>query len=710
MSDPRDRLFDLLPAVYRQRDAGQGWPLRALLRLAGEQAALLHADVARLYDNWFIETCDEWAVPYLGELIGYLPAGGAGEDEPRARRFIVPRREVANTLRARRRRGTLAILERLAMDTAQWPARAVELRRRVWATANLRGAPAAAARTVSVRDPGPLAHEGGAFDAVARLPDVRQAGATRRAGWPNLPGLGVFAWRLHTHPVTRSPAYCAEEAGPHGFTFSPLGNDAPLFSPARPGASVPAGGPAPGPITRRELARDLAAHYGPGRAFAIYTGRHRRLVPAERLVVADLSGWRYRPRRGTVAVDPERGRIAFPVRHAPRGGVWTTFHQGLAADLGGGEYPVRRRAFATAQGDPPVSRYRVGHDERYRRLGEALAAWRREKPRPARAIVEITDSGVYSEPVAIRLAEGQALQIRAARGARPLVRLLDRRGNRPDALRVSGGEGSALVLDGLLISGRPVHADGALACLTLRHCTLVPGWGLRHDCQPLRPAEPSLEVFAPKVCVTIEHSIVGSLQVTLDEVRDDPVRLRVRDSVIDATGVEREAVGSPGCPVAHALLDARRTTVFGKVQVHAIELAEDCVFAGEVRVARRQVGCMRFCYAPPGSRTPRRYACQPDGVDQKAAEAAAPGTPAGAQLRARERTRVRPRFDSVRYGSPRYARLAAGCAPEITAGASDQSEMGVFHDLYQPQRAAALRARLDDYTPAGLDAGIFYMS
>jgi hypothetical protein len=34
--------------------------------------------------------------------------------------------------------------------------------------------------------------------------------------------------------------------------------------------------------------------------------------------------------------------------------------------------------------------------------------------------------------------------------------------------------------------------------------------------------------------------------------------------------------------------------------------------------------------------------------------------------------------------------------------------MGAFHDLYQPQRAANLRARLDDYTPAGMDAGIIY--
>jgi len=69
---------------------------------------------------------------------------------------------------------------------------------------------------------------------------------------------------------------------------------------------------------------------------------------------------------------------------------------------------------------------------------------------------------------------------------------------------------------------------------------------------------------------------------------------------------------------------------------------------------------------------------------------------------------VRPRFDSVRYGTPVYGRLAESCAEEITRGADDESEMGAFHDVYAPQRAANLRARLDEYTVAGMDAGIIY--
>ena len=51
-----DRLYQLLPAIYRIRDAEEGEPLRALLALIDEEFARVEEDVARLYDNWFIET------------------------------------------------------------------------------------------------------------------------------------------------------------------------------------------------------------------------------------------------------------------------------------------------------------------------------------------------------------------------------------------------------------------------------------------------------------------------------------------------------------------------------------------------------------------------------------------------------------------------------------------------------------------------------
>jgi hypothetical protein len=308
---------------------------------------------------------------------------------------------------------------------------------------------------------------------------------------------------------------------------------------------------------------------------------------------------------------------------------------------------------------------------------------------------------------------------------------LDWQTDLPDSMNVTLGPSSRFTLDGLLITGRGVHIKGEQgesgqsticgSAVTIRHSTLVPGWGLHPDCEPKRPAEPSLELFNVRARVTIAHSIIGSIQINEDAVTSDPIPIHIGDSVLDATSQEREAIGAPGCPVAHAVLTIARSTVFGQIQAHAIKLAENSIFAGLIKVARRQFGCMRFCFYLSGSRTPRRYNCQPDMVEQ-AIEAKLrdsfnnPVILSSSQkdeikaAQQRERERVRPQFNSTRYGTPAYGQLASTCAEEIKRGADDESEIGVFHDLFQPQREANLRARLDEYTPAGMDAGIIYAS
>ena len=129
----------------------------------------------------------------------------------------------------------------------------------------------------------------------------------------------------------------------------------------------------------------------------------------------------------------------------------------------------------------------------------------------------------------------------------------------------------------------------------------------------------------------------------------------------------------------------------------AAELAENCIFNDCLNVARRQLGCMRFCSVPVHCRTPRRYNCQPDLVSKPILEARAQGTITEAETDRRlaiERQRVQPQFTDRRYGRPGYGQLADTCAIEIKRGADDESEMGAFHDLYNPQREANLRARL----------------
>ncbi|MBV8415597.1 MAG: hypothetical protein JO251_10360, partial [Verrucomicrobia bacterium] len=105
-------LFDLLPAVYRSRDIELAQsqtlltatelaelaalkalapplsidqqlrlaelaaksvrgPLHSLLLVIQEQLAILAEDLDQLYDDQFIETCAQWVIPYIGDLIGY---------------------------------------------------------------------------------------------------------------------------------------------------------------------------------------------------------------------------------------------------------------------------------------------------------------------------------------------------------------------------------------------------------------------------------------------------------------------------------------------------------------------------------------------------------------------------------------------------------------------------------------------------------------
>ena len=115
-------LYRLLPAIYRIRDADEGGPLKALMQVIAEQVVALEENLAQLYDDQFIETCAEWVVPYIGDLIGVRGIYQVSE----LLASLSSRAEVANTIAYRRRKGTAAVLEQLARDVTGWNARAVE--------------------------------------------------------------------------------------------------------------------------------------------------------------------------------------------------------------------------------------------------------------------------------------------------------------------------------------------------------------------------------------------------------------------------------------------------------------------------------------------------------------------------------------------------------------------------------------------------------
>jgi hypothetical protein len=232
-----------------------------------------------------------------------------------------------------------------------------------------------------------------------------------------------------------------------------------------------------------------------------------------------------------------------------------------------------------------------------------------------------------------------------------------------------------------------------LRLLRLRHCTLLPG---------LSP----LFVELPNTIVEIEECILGGVRAVAG------AQVKIVNSIVDAGGkAEIAYVGLTGHE-AGAPLHLENCTVIGQVHTLRLDFITNTIFVSPVRAEQLQQGCVRFSYVPPKSLAPRSYNCQPSlALARRAREL---GLAAVTDLPDLERhlilSSLKPGFTSLRYGDPGYCQLSASCATEIKQGAEDQAEMGAFHDLYQPQREANLRARLDEYLRFGLEAGIFYAS
>ena len=449
-------------------------------------------------------------------------------------------------------------------------------------------------------------------------------------------------------------------------------------------------------------------------SLTLWRGAVRWPVPTEAIVCANLPSFG-QPAPRKVAVDVALGRIALGAALPGQVGtdadrVAIACHYGFPAALGGGPYERRawtiRRDALTGETLPPVViRVRQDGAGDHATIGAALTAWAGAVPPRPDAIITIEDSRTYAEDLTIELADGGRLAIEAANGARPhLLGNIDIIGVHDDA---------ALTLSGLLIEG-VVNVTGALGQLRILHSTLVPGptlLGTGPESGP--PAiQPSLEVAAGAAPDRLNKALEVDLAFSITGPLRIPVyakALRVLDSIIVADP-DADAIGMEtglGPPTA-----MERVTILGRVWVEALALASEVIFEGAVYAARRQIGCIRFNYVPPGGRTPRRYRCQPDLRIQTEAEAreAATGIPisdADRQIIAARVARwLVPSWTSRRYGQPAFPQLHVNAPIEISAGAEDGAEMGAFCHLKQPQRAANLRQRLDEYLPFGLDAGL----
>lgn len=731
MSYTAEELYNLLPEAYRVQDADNGLRLRALIEIVAREANVVDADIARLYDNWFIETCENWVAPYIGDLIGATPLHTVSA------KIFSEKAYVANTLGYRRRSGTLAVLEQAAEDVSNWAARAVEFFQFLGWRQNVNHIREGKGGTLDIHSTQRLELLDGPFDFAARTVEVRNIASAR--GRYNIPNIGIFLFRLASYDLDFVSARPAGVAG--HLLVHPAGLDLPLFNHDGQEDSIEHLAQEidlPVPLRRlalhRELedARQFLVDADPGtslpkdgkpleflRDSSILSIRYMspdnpdqvsfQDIPIEEVLICNLAKWpaprppRHRLyKRATngadvlreikAAVDPELGRILFADGIDPTA-VEVKYRYGFPGDLGGGPYNRSQSPGLTAAAGAIQTReVRGGGGD----LQQAINEWNAGGVIPRSWIISIVDDGSYlldEPPIPITIPKESRLVITAAGGKRPhLIGDLEVKGTalaaaEPEALIAEPG---ALILDGVLVEGSllvkegfPEGEGGAgeqgdLGGLTIAHSTFIP----RAHGLSVLPGNDRLKLRMER-CITGPVMIFGMIGGA-----------DIKDSILAAPE------GAAALEAREISVNLEACTLDGRASVFVLN-ASNSLFSDTVNAVRTQIGCTRFSYVPAGSRTPPRFRCQPD-------LAIADAGVTDENEKGRIRARLAPMFTSRQYPNPAFYQLTSATADEILTGAEDGSEMGAWSFLKQPQRAANVREILNEYLRIGLEAGLFY--
>lgn len=222
-----EKLWHWIPEVYRtlDRDPPDPGVLRALIEIVATQAAVLRRDIDRVWDDQAIELCDEWAISYLGQLVG---AFEVSEVNARGNRLAT-----ARAVYYQRRKGSLGVMHDLIRDIAGVEGVVVEAFRRLVRFPHRLDVDAIGRGAVTETPTGGLIdlrtprakglHDTG-FDEGAHFPD------TRRLRGPH-GRYGLRKVNFHLYPLRSYPVALPTpvEIGPGRFTLDPSGRDVPLF-------------------------------------------------------------------------------------------------------------------------------------------------------------------------------------------------------------------------------------------------------------------------------------------------------------------------------------------------------------------------------------------------------------------------------------------------------------------------------------------------
>ena len=718
-----EKLWEMIPGIYQHEDGIAEDPgiLRALVEILAGQAAILRRSHDRLWEDQFIELCQDWAVPYLGDLVASRLVSALNK---RGRRV-----DVAKTIYYRRRKGTLRVLEELISDITGWEGKVVEeFRLLARIRHGLDPKPVSMAGRFSGTMPGgwaDLRRPRGAeltdspFDEFYHTADVRQH--TGQNGRYNIPKLAFHLYRLHSFCVRGVTPF------PQGdglrFTCDPSGRNIPLFMPRRRSENwddwrTIKEWELPAPISCRllghgeyvfteALAQSLESNFGitpavadklrtfkgfhfPGEArlkhilellnepSLISAAVYREILSKslisdcgkaallpEAISVEESPGAPFAP--GDISsgdlsqwpiADPDKRLVIDPER-----GRFQFFN--LPPDTG--STVTYYCGFAGETGAGTYSRPEVELSEptatpniNAQNSGGTILANRIAN----NGVTQIDDSTTY-QGVGDKL-QVQNLTLQAANQQRPYIRLTTSNWllSTPPA-----NADAKLCIEGLWLGSDDDFAvvlQGDYEEVIIRHTTFDPGGDNDVNGNPVWPV--TLIIEAKVETLIIDSSIMGRIVTQNDGVVEN---LKVWDSIVDETNSGQTAI-----QLTQGEVELKRTTVFGKVDVNRL-WASEALITGLVDVTDTQEGCFRFSAAPEGSRLPRQYESHilNDTVNI---------------------------FTSRNFGQPGYGQLSKTAPPELYRGAENGSEIGTFSSLINPIKSDSLKAKVDEYMPFGL--------
>lgn len=715
-----EKLWDWIPQIYKVEDGSTLNPnpgvLRALIEAVGEQAAVSRRSIDRLWEDQFIEYCDDWAVPYIGALVQTRLISALNR---RGRRV-----DVAKTIFYRRRAGTPFVLETLIRDIAGWEGVLVEAFRRM-------------ARARHGLDPRPLPRRGrltdtqpggwadlrrpvgvelvdGPWDELFHLFDPRKLNGID--GRYDIPKLNFHLFRQRAFEVVDSDPYNFDNSR---FTFDPTGRDVHLFQPnARPGEWRPAREyEIAGPMRCRLLGD---AEYRLTQAIIEgLTATDPQKEALERIADLTIRGETRLKTRLDVIFEETGVNVATLLAQileaaiTPDSGKANLYPNAVVIDLDGTDFaqwvveggnlgewdtclpqpfdttvaafidPKRGRFYLRTAIVPPGDVVRVRYH--YGLLGEIGAGtYDREafvlpttgitysgggaalNPNEA-AVNTFIDSRSYFNTATSWDGFRDAV-LQAGNDERPY---LESRPSAGSSLTLNSGESTAtLTIDGVWLGtnggATPIgelRIGSDFERITIRHSTLDPG-GVRADASTIPRLR--LVVAANLDLLEIESSIVGEITVDGGVIE----KLVLRDSIVVAP-----SVGTLAIDLDLGEVEMQRVTVLGGVRVNRL-FASETIVAGELTVTDNQHGCFRFSAALPDSLHPPVYESH--------------FLPIPAQF-----------FVSQRFGDAGFAQLSDLVPETIRRGAENGSEIGAWNSLIMPIRQDGLEAKVREFQPVG---------